>query len=255
MLANPRLSATYPELAAKCVLITGGASGIGLCFVEAFLDQGCSVVAADRDAAAIAVARESFAGRDVIFIEADLADAGIAGTTVRRAAEQGGLDILITNAANDTRHSWNDVTEASWRAALAINLDHQFFCAQAAAEVMVPRRTGVIIFLGSVTARRPRAAMVGYVAAKSAVEGMTRALARELSPAGIRVAAIIPGAIETPRQRAMWRTPEIVAQIRKDQATEDLLDGWDVAALALFLSSAGARGCTGQIYPLDGGLT
>jgi len=252
---NTRLGAVYPELAGKRVLVTGGASGIGLCFLEAFLAQGCAVVAVDRDPAAIAAARERLDGHDAVFIEADLAQAGNAGAVVRQAAVPDGLDILITNAANDTRHAWNDVTEASWRGALAINLDHQFFCAQAAALIMEHHRSGVIIFIGSVTARRPRGAMVGYIAAKSAIEGMTRALARELSPAGIRVTAIIPGAIDTPRQQALWRTPEIEAQIRKDQATPELLDGWDVAALALFLSSAGARGCTGQTYSLDGGLT
>jgi D-xylose 1-dehydrogenase len=247
------IDARYSGLVGKRVVVTGGASGIGLCLVNAFAAQGASVVAIDVDAAAIAEARAVLPS--VQFIEADLSIAEMTLSVMAEIARDGPIDVLIPNAADDSRHAWHEVTPQVWHMAFAVNLNHQFFCAQAAAQGMAARKQGVIIFVGSVAALRGKPAMIGYLAAKAAVEGLMRGLARELGPEGVRVTAIIPGAIDTPRQRRLWRTPEVEARLLADQALPVLLDGWDVAALAVFLASDGGRGAAGQAFVLDAGLS
>ncbi|KPH74447.1 SDR family NAD(P)-dependent oxidoreductase [Bosea vaviloviae] len=250
------LSASYRELEGRHVVITGGASGIGLCMVESFLGQAAHVTVIDHDEHALRSCAERFGDGRATFRCADLSSIAVASTTIRDCAAVAPIDVLIANAANDTRHSWNGVTEESWRNVLAVNLDHQFFCAQAAAGDMVGRgRPGVIILMGSVAARRGRPAMIGYLTAKAAIDGMVRGLARELGQKRIRVAGLVPGAIETERQRRLWRTPASEQYLLTEQAMPVLLDGWDIAAMTLFLASDGARGCTGQIYVVDAGLS
>jgi NAD(P)-dependent dehydrogenase (short-subunit alcohol dehydrogenase family) len=249
------ITASYPELAGKRVVVTGAASGIGLCFAQAFIRQGARVCGIDHDKAAIEAAQKSAPGDQIVFYEADLSAPEAAIAAVQQIASEGGIDILIANAANDTRHSWHELTPDLWRKTLGINLDHQFFSAQTAAQGMIERGGGLIILMGSVAWRRGRPAMAGYRASKAAVEALTRGLAHELGRQGVRVVGIAPGAIDTERQRRLWRTPEAEAQVLASQAIPQLLDGWDVAALALFLASDGARGATAQTYVLDGGLT
>jgi NAD(P)-dependent dehydrogenase (short-subunit alcohol dehydrogenase family) len=97
--------------------------------------------------------------------------------------------------------------------------------------------------------------MAGYLVAKGGIEAMVRGLARELGPSGIRVVGVVPGAIDTERQRRLWQTPDRVEQILATQAIRQRLDGWDIAQMVLFLASDNARGCTAQCYVVDAGLT
>jgi NAD(P)-dependent dehydrogenase (short-subunit alcohol dehydrogenase family) len=244
-----------PSLAGRRIVVTGGASGIGRCLVEAFLAQGCTVVAIDIDAAAADALRAANPDARLTVHLADLADPAARAAAMQTVTDSGRIDVIVTNAADDTRHAWSDVTPDSWRHTLAINLDHQFFCAQAAARAMTAQGSGVIVMLGSVTARRGWPAMAGYLVAKGGVEAMVRGLARELGPAGVRVVGVVPGAIDTERQRRLWQTPERVEQILATQAIGQRLDGWDVAQMVLFLASDNARGCTAQSYVVDAGLT
>jgi NAD(P)-dependent dehydrogenase (short-subunit alcohol dehydrogenase family) len=244
-----------PSLAGRRVVVTGGASGIGRCLVEAFLAQGCTVDAIDFDAAAADALRAANPDARLAVRLADLADPAARAAAMQAVADAGRIDVMVTNAADDTRHAWSDVTPESWQRTLAINLDHQFFCAQAAARAMTAQGSGVIVMLGSVTARRGSPAMAGYLVAKGGVEAMVRGLARELGPAGVRVVGVVPGAIDTERQRRLWQTPERVEQILATQAIRQRLDGWDVAQMVLFLASDNARGCTAQSYVVDAGLT
>lgn len=244
-----------PSLAGRRAVVTGGAAGIGQCIVEALLDQDAIVEAIDYDGAAAERLRAANSGRRLTVRIANLADVNARASVMREIVEAGPIDIMVTNAANDMRHSWSSVTPESWQKTLAINLDHQFFCAQAAARSMTARGGGVIVMLGSVTARRGWPAMAGYLVAKGGIEAMVRGLARELGPSGIRVVGVVPGAIDTERQRRLWQTPDRIPQILETQAIRQRLDGWDVAQMVLFLASDNARGCTAHSYVVDAGLT
>ena len=151
--------------------------------------------------------------------------------------------------------SLETVEPSAWRRALALNLDHQFFATQAVAKGMAARGGGAVIMMGSISWMRGRPGMVGYTTAKAAINGMTRTLARELGPQGIRVNCIVPGAIRTPRQDVLWLTPEINQQFIDLQALKFRLDASHVARMALFLASDESAGCTGANFVVDAGLT
>jgi NAD(P)-dependent dehydrogenase (short-subunit alcohol dehydrogenase family) len=114
---------------------------------------------------------------------------------------------------------------------------------------------GSVINLGSISWMRGRPGMVGYTTSKAAISGMTRTLARELGGDGIRVNCLVPGAILTDRQRRLWLTPELDRQFIELQALKFRLEAQDVARIALFLGSDESRGCTGQDFIIDAGLT
>jgi NAD(P)-dependent dehydrogenase (short-subunit alcohol dehydrogenase family) len=148
-----------------------------------------------------------------------------------------------------------EVEPEYWRRALALNLDHQFFATQAVAKGMGERGQGSVVMLGSVSWMRGRPGMVGYTTAKAAINGMTRTLARELGPSGIRVNCIVPGAILTERQKTLWLTPELNQQFLDLQSLKFRLDASHVARMALFLGSDESEGCTGANFVVDAGLT
>ena len=138
---------------------------------------------------------------------------------------------------------------------LALNLDHQFFATQAVAKAMAAAGGGSVIMLGSISWMRGRPGMVGYTTAKAAINGMTKTLARELGPSGIRVNCIVPGAIVTERQLKLWTTPEPNQQFIDLQALKFRLDASHVARMALFLGSDESAGATGANFIVDAGLT
>jgi NAD(P)-dependent dehydrogenase (short-subunit alcohol dehydrogenase family) len=166
----------------------------------------------------------------------------------------GPVRVLINNAARDDRHRLEDVTSAYWDDNLAVNLRHHLFAAQAAAPQMTEAGGGSIINLGSISWMRGRPSMVAYTTSKAAVSGMTRVLARELGERNIRVNAIVPGAIHTARQQALWDTPEGLREFLDQQCLKFRLSADDVARTALFLASDEARGITGQNLIVDAGL-
>ncbi|WP_206240956.1 SDR family NAD(P)-dependent oxidoreductase [Novosphingobium terrae] len=244
------MRAIYPSLKGKRVFISGGASGIGEGFVEAFVAQGAHVAFCDiAQDAGDAVAQRLGAH----FHRCDLRDIeAVQAMMAQVEAELGGIDIIVNNAANDDRHSIADVTPAYWDERMAVNLRHQFFVAQAAVPAMKRAGGGAIINLGSISWHLGLADLVLYETAKAAIEGMTRGLARELGRDNIRVTAIIPGNVKTPRQE-QWYTPEGEAEIVAAQCMDGRLMPADVAALALFLASDDARLITGHNYWVDAG--
>jgi Dehydrogenases with different specificities (related to short-chain alcohol dehydrogenases) len=250
------LSAIYPELQDRRVLITGGASGIGAGLVEAFAAQGAQVAFVDiQDAEAGAlVARLAEGSRHApIYRRLDLTDIDALGPTLGGIiAELGGIDVLMNNAANDDRHAIEDVTPAFWEERMNVNLRHQFFASQAAVPAMKHAGGGVILNFGSISWHLGLPDLVLYQTAKAAVSGMTRSLARELGPHNIRVNTVVPGNVKTPRQEK-WYTPEGEAEIVAAQCLPGRIVPEDVAALALFLSSDGARMCTAHDYWIDAG--
>lgn len=242
--------AVYPSLRGKRVLITGGGSGIGAGIVEAFARQGANVTfidICDEDSRALA----SATGAN--FLNIDLKDVTATQRAIADLVNGGGpIDVLVNNAANDDRHAIDDVSESYWDDRLNVNLKHQFFCAQAVAPGMRSNGGGAIINLGSISWHLALPDLVLYQTCKAAIEGMTRALARDLGKDNIRVTCVVPGNVRTPRQ-LQWYTPEGEAEIVDAQALKGRLVPEDVAALVLFLASADARLITGHEYFVDAG--
>jgi NAD(P)-dependent dehydrogenase (short-subunit alcohol dehydrogenase family) len=247
--------AVYPSLSGKRVLVTGGGSGIGAGVVEAFVRQGADVTffdICDEDSLAL-VDHLSDGNVGPRFEHVDLTDIGVVQATIAAGiAEGGAYDVLVNNAANDDRHSLEQVTEAYWNDRFNVNLRHQFFCSQAVIPAMRAKGEGVIVNLGSISWHLGITDLALYQTAKAAVEGLTRALARELGPDGIRVSCVIPGNVRTPRQ-LKWYTPEGEAEIIEGQCLKGRLVPEDIAAMILFLASDDARLITGHGHFVDAG--
>ncbi|GAB5094535.1 MULTISPECIES: SDR family NAD(P)-dependent oxidoreductase [unclassified Caballeronia] len=248
--------AIYPSLVDRHVVVTGGGSGIGASIVEAFAKQGARVSfidVAETDARELeqALANEKHAPK---FYRCDLRDtAAIEAIFDDMIAAAGPLDALVNNAANDDRHRWDDVSAAYWDERMAVNLRHQFFCAQAAAKSMRANRRGSIINMGSISWHLALPELTLYMTAKAAIEGLTRGLARDLGAHGIRVNTVIPGAVRTPRQMKLWQSPDSEAALLAQQCLHERIDPEHVARMVLFLASDDAARCTGRDYFVDAG--
>jgi len=237
--------AVYPSLRGKKVLVTGGGSGIGAGIVEGFAGQDSDVTFFDISDESQTVAERTGAK----FVRVDLRDI----PAIQKAiAEVGDVDVLVNNAANDDRHEIADVTEEYWDDRLGVNLKHQFFCAQAVTPGMRAKGGGAVVNLGSISWHLALPNLVLYQTCKAAIEGLTRALARDLGDYNIRVNCVVPGNVRTPRQ-LQWYTPEGEAEIVSAQCLKGRLVPEDVAALAMFLASDDARLITGHEYFVDAG--
>jgi NAD(P)-dependent dehydrogenase (short-subunit alcohol dehydrogenase family) len=249
--------AKYPSLQDRVVLITGGASGIGEVLVEAFTLQGAQVVfldIADEAASALIDRLSSNAAHIPAYVHCDLTDyAQLAEKLAGIIARFGTIDVVINNAGDDTRHKTEDVTPEFWDRCTAVNLKHQFFVSQAVIPGMKWQGRGVILNMSSISWMIPSTGLPVYVASKAAIVGLTRTLAHELGPHGIRVNCILPGAIETARQRKNWYTEEYVNEILTHQSIKRMLQPDEVARLALFLAADDSSGITNQSYIVDGG--
>lgn len=254
---DAKLSAVYPSLKDRVAVVTGGASGIGEAIVEAFAMQGAQVVFLDvqDDAASQLIARiQGAGGTPPVYRPCDLADMeGLQKTVAEIVAEHPGIDVLVNNAGNDTRHAVEAVTPALWDELIAINLKQQFFMAQAVIPAIRGTGGGSIINMSSISWVIPSTNVPVYVTAKAAIVGMTRTLAHELGADNIRVNCVMPGAIATERQRRLWLTEEYKAEILKRQALKRLIEPEEVARLVLFLASDDSSAITNQSYVIDGG--
>lgn len=250
--------ATYPSLQGRVVVITGGASGIGEAFVRAFAEQKSRVVFLDiqNDAAQLLIQQVSAAGFPApTYFPCDLTNIDLIQSTLTIIAEQfETIDILVNNAGNDMRHSIEEVTSEFWDRLMAINLKAQFFVARAVIPAMQKARRGSIINMSSISFMIPSTGLPVYVTAKAAIVGLTRTLARELGPHNIRVNAVMPGAIETERQKRLWLTEEYKAEILARQSLKRMIAPDEVARLVLFLASDDSAAITSQSYVIDGGL-
>jgi len=247
---NKTQYATYPSLRGKRAIVTGGATGIGEAIVRAFCEQGTQVAFLDINAEAAASLIASLPENPPAFYSCDLTEIGqLQGVF----AQIGSVDILVNNAANDTRHTIESVTPESWDESIAVNVKHQFFAAQAVIPGMKQAGHGSIINMSSIAWMIPSTGVPLYVTAKAAVVGLTRTLAHELGRHNIRVNAVLPGAIQTERQKRLWLTPEYTAEILSRQALQRLIDPEEVARLVLFLAADDSAAITNQSYVIDGG--
>lgn len=247
-------TAIYPSLEGRTVLVTGGASGIGACLVRHFCQQGCRVGFLDVDAAAADLLLAALPKSDLHFELCDLRDI----VALRRAVDRvrgklGAITVLVNNAARDDRHPLDEVTPEYWDERFATNLRHQFFAAQAVYPDMERANGGSIVNMGSVSWMIGQGGMPAYTTAKSAVQGLTRSLARDLGPMNIRVNSVVPGWIMTQRQIDKWLTPEGEQELMRRQCLKRKLQPDDVARLVLFLAADDSSAITSQSYIVDGG--
>jgi NAD(P)-dependent dehydrogenase (short-subunit alcohol dehydrogenase family) len=250
-------TAIYPSLANKTVLVTGGGSGIGAAFTRAFAEQGSRVAFVDvaRETSEALVDELKVEGtKKPLFLPCDVRDIEALRSAIEKTRVQlGGISVLINNAASDDRHAFEEVTPDYWDDRVEVNLRHMFFAAQAVAPQMKDLGGGAIINMGSIIWRLKHTGLPAYITSKAAVTGLTRTLARQLGPMGIRVNTISPGAVWTERQIKLWYTPEFEKEIMAGQCLDTRVRPEDIANMALFLASdAGAR-CSAQDFVVDAG--
>ncbi len=250
--------ATYPSLAGRGVFITGGAGGIGSALVEQFARQGSRVAFVDLDAAGAndTITRCTAAGvaHTPVFYQLDLLDIpALQQACARAVTALGGVDVLVNNAASDDRHVWSDVTVEYFDNRINTNLRHYFFAIQALAPQMIEAGHGSIVNIGSSAYHMQEDFFPGYAIAKSAVEGITRTMARTFGPHGVRVNTVLPGWVATERQLTKWWTPEGEAGSMRDQAIKRRIYPDEFAQMVLFLAADDGAACTAQHFLVDGG--
>ena len=251
--------ATYPSLADRVVLITGGASGIGADTVRAFAANGARVAFFDlQQRAGDALAHElaATARHPPLFMRCDVTDIGELQSALGMVRDRhGSVAVLVNNAADDNRHPLADVTQEYWDHAQDVNLRHHFFAAQAVHPHMKELGFGSIVNFSSIAWRFGAAEMAPYATAKAGVVGLTFALARAFGPDNIRVNAIEPGAVMTDRQRQLWyKTEASVDQVVQRQLIRQVLLGEEIARMVLFLAADDSRMITKQSITVDAGL-
>jgi NAD(P)-dependent dehydrogenase (short-subunit alcohol dehydrogenase family) len=256
-----------PILQDKVALVTGAGAGIGRAIALAMAEAGATIAAADIDPAAAQRTADQAASntRRALAVEVDCGEvAQIDAMVARTIAELGRLDIIVNNAGV-TRYSYiMDLTEADWDRIHRVNAKGVFFCLQRAAREMIPQGGGRIINIASIAGRGyPGTSNAAYAASKGAVIALTKTAAQQLARHNINVNAICPGVTRTElgARNAQMRAAErgvTVAQLQAEQEAGIPLGRAnapeDIAAMAVFLASPGARNITGQAYNVDGGL-
>lgn len=248
---------SYPSLHDRVVVVTGGASGIGEAIVEAFAMQHSRVAFLDiQDAAADQLIHkiEAAGFARPVYFHCDLSDIAAIRASIEDILQRfNTVDVLVNNAGDDSRHSIEEVTSEYWDQAMAVNLKHQFFAAQAVVPSMRQAARGSIINMSSISWAIPSIGLPVYVTAKAAIVGLTRTLAHELGLHNIRVNCVMPGAIQTERQERLWFTETYKTEILASQALKRMIRPNEVAGLVLFLAAEDSAGITNQSFVIDGG--
>ena len=244
----------YPDLKDQCVLITGGATGIGEALVRAFAGQGAKVFFCDiQDEAGQQLADE--VGGPVHFTRVDLTEEQEVVSWIRDIAKQeGSIRVLLNNAAQDTRVPLQETTMERWDQLTKVNLRAAYLCIQQAVPYMKNNNASIINF-GSVTFQLGEAGLSAYVTAKGAIVAMSRSLARELGPDHIRVNTLSPGWVMTEKQLRLYVNDEVKERIFQAQCIPTLIESEEIALVALFLASNSSRAITGQNIAVNRGWT
>jgi NAD(P)-dependent dehydrogenase (short-subunit alcohol dehydrogenase family) len=247
-------------LKGKCVVITGGASGIGAATAARFLEEGSRVCVIDRDAAACERIRHELAGitSAIIADVTDLMQVEAAFAEAIRLMEGDGVDVLINNAGISIRHKFLDITPEEWDKVLAVNLTGVFYVAQTAARHMWERfsdgrGSGVILQTASTNGVMGYPFYADYNATKAGVIELTRSTALELAPR-VRVCAVAPGYVLTPMQRAEY-TDAMLDEVNQKIPLRRHAKPEEIAGLFAYLASDDAAFATGHVFTMDGGET
>ena len=249
--------ARYPSLVDRVVLITGGSTGIGETLVEQFVAQGSRVGFVDIDvpnAKALVERLTPGARTPPLFVHCDITDtAKLEAAIDAIRARLGPITVLLNNAANDQRHQIDATTPESWDVGIALNLKHQFFAAKKVSADMKAAGGGSIINFGSVSWKLKQGGMPVYTTAKSAVQGLTRSLARDFGPFNIRVNTMVPGWVMTEKQKRLWLDEQGKADKARGQCIDRDVMPIHIASMALFLAADDSAMCTAQDFIVDGG--
>jgi NAD(P)-dependent dehydrogenase (short-subunit alcohol dehydrogenase family) len=248
------------KLEGKRALVTGGSSGLGAAIAVALAEAGAKVAVnyvAQAGPAELMVQSIVEKGGHAIAIRADVADPKAVADMFRQIdAAWGGIDILINNAGIDGARalSWEaDLT--AWRQVVEVNLFGTFHCAREALQRMVPAKSGVILNTTSVHEEIAWSGYSAYAASKAAASMLTKTLAQEAAPAGVRVLAIAPGAIKTSINRAVWSDPRNLADLLDKIPLDRIGEPDEIARMAVVLVSDAASYITGRTIFVDGGMT
>jgi 3-oxoacyl-[acyl-carrier protein] reductase len=247
---------------AASVIVTGAGRGIGRAIAERFASGGAKVVVSDVDADAAAVVADAIrgGGGTATAIRADVAsETDVAALMERARSEFGGLDVLVNNAGIDLVARIEEMDYEDWRRMLSVDLDGAFLCIRHARESLARSGRGAVVNIASIHAAHTQPGRAAYAAAKAGLVGMTRAVALDLGPSGIRVNAIAPGYIRTDIWH-LWldRLPDAegtLQRIADQHPLRRLGRPEDIAGAAVFLASPDASFITGTVLTIDGGLT
>ena len=243
----------YNELKGKRVIVTGGASGIGLAAAKRFACEGARVVIFDINEKALEKAAsdiEGLAGICAVDVSSE--------ESVKKGFEyadevMGSVDVLISNAGISVRNLFKDMDFAQWRKVMGINLDGMFLCSKEAVNRMEKQKSGVILFTASTNGMEAHPYYADYNASKAGVILLCRTLALEYAP-WLRVNSVCPGYVLTPMQRAEY-TDEMLEKVNEGIPMKRHAKPEEVADLFAFLASDQAKYITGQHIPIDGGET
>lgn len=248
----------YMDLTGRTALVTGASSGIGAATAMALADLGASVAIgyhANQEGAELVCAAIQSAGGQAVALRADVRHAGEARRLVVAAVESlGAIDILVNNAGSLVRRMpLADITEENWSEVMDLNLSSAMVCAQAVAPAMIARRRGAIVNIVSIAGRNGGGPGAGaYAAAKGGLIALTKSLAKELAPHGVRVNAVSPGVIDTPFHE-VFSTPEMMQNFVKGIPLGRVGTSRECALAIAFLASDAASFIVGETLEVNGG--
>jgi NAD(P)-dependent dehydrogenase (short-subunit alcohol dehydrogenase family) len=242
------------DLTGKNVLITGGGTGLGLAISIAMVDAGAKVIIVGRREDMLKEACETL-GSNAAYKVFDLANLEQIPAFAKEVESGfGNIDVIVNNAGINMKKDFLEVTDADFESIMRINQQAAFSLSREFARSMIARKSGCILMISSMAAKYGIPKVISYTAAKSAIEGMTRAMAVDLSPSGIRVNCIAPGFIETAMSaKALNNDPERKARVLGRTPMGFLGKPEDVGYAAVFLASDAAKYITGASLPVDGG--
>ncbi len=244
----------------KRALVTGGNSGIGEAIALGLADAGAKVAinyVAHPEAAQSLVQRITDQQGEALALQADVSDPDAIAQMFGRIDDAwGGIDILINNAGMDGARAFGwEADIAAWRKVIEVNMFGAFYCAREALKRMVAQKSGVVLNVSSVHEEIAWSGYSAYTASKAAVSMLTKNLAQEAAPHGVRVLAVAPGAIKTPINRSVWSDPQSLQDLLEKIPLKRIGEPEDISRMVVILVSDAAAYVTGRTIFVDGGMT